>query len=62
MADYKTPVLFIGHGSPMNILYRNDYTKSLQKLSAALPKRFYINEMLYNSIIFIILKHINLVM
>jgi 4,5-DOPA dioxygenase extradiol len=38
MSEYKTPVLFIGHGSPMNILYKNEYTKSLQKLGTTLPK------------------------
>ena len=38
MSDNKTPVLFIGHGSPMNIIYKNDYTKSLQKLGTSLPK------------------------
>lgn len=32
------PVLFIGHGSPMNIIYNNGYTQSLQKLGASLPK------------------------
>ena len=37
MSDYKMPVLFIGHGSPLNIIYKNDYTKSLQKLGASLP-------------------------
>ncbi len=29
----KMPVLFIGHGSPMNALEDNDYTKSLGILS-----------------------------
>lgn len=38
MSDYKTSVLFIGHGSPMNIIYKNDYTKSLQKLGTTLAK------------------------
>jgi 4,5-DOPA dioxygenase extradiol len=37
MPGYKMPVLFIGHGSPMNIIYKNDYTKSLQKLGTSLP-------------------------
>jgi 4,5-DOPA dioxygenase extradiol len=32
------PVLFIGHGSPMNIVLNNDYTKSLVKLAKELPK------------------------
>ena len=31
------PVLFIGHGSPMNIIYKNEYTKSLQKMGTTLP-------------------------
>ena len=38
MSDNKTPILFIGHGSPMNIIYKNEYTKSLQKLGTSLPK------------------------
>jgi len=37
MPAQKMPVLFIGHGSPMNIIYKNEYTKSLQKLGASLP-------------------------
>jgi 4,5-DOPA dioxygenase extradiol len=32
------PVLFIGHGSPMNIIANNDYTKSLVKTAKQLPK------------------------
>ncbi len=31
------PVLFIGHGSPMNIVLDNDYTRSLAKASKGLP-------------------------
>jgi 4,5-DOPA dioxygenase extradiol len=38
MSDCKAPVLFIGHGSPMNIIYKNDYTKSLKELGTSLPK------------------------
>jgi 4,5-DOPA dioxygenase extradiol len=38
MANSKMPVLFVGHGSPMNIVYHNAYTQSLQTLSASLPK------------------------
>jgi 4,5-DOPA dioxygenase extradiol len=38
MSSHKIPVLFIGHGSPMNIVYKNEYTKSLQKLGTSLPK------------------------
>jgi|WetSurMetagenome_2_1015567.scaffolds.fasta_scaffold1766653_1 aromatic ring-opening dioxygenase catalytic subunit (LigB family) len=32
------PVLFIGHGSPMNIILDNDYTKSLVAAAKMLPK------------------------
>ncbi len=32
------PVLFIGHGSPVNILQNNTYTRSLSVLAAAIPR------------------------
>ena len=32
------PALFIGHGSPMNAIANNDYTKSLTNLGRGLPK------------------------
>ncbi|MCX6001959.1 MAG: 4,5-DOPA dioxygenase extradiol, partial [Chloroflexi bacterium] len=32
------PVLFIGHGSPMNIVQDNAYTRSLKTLAGELPK------------------------
>ena len=32
------PVLFIGHGSPMNIIFDNSYTRSLAALGKSLPK------------------------
>lgn len=32
------PALFIGHGSPMNAIEQNSYTKSLQKLGQSLEK------------------------
>jgi 4,5-DOPA dioxygenase extradiol len=38
MPASKTPVLFIGHGSPMNIIYNNEYTRSLRKLGTSLSK------------------------
>jgi 4,5-DOPA dioxygenase extradiol len=38
MSGHKMPVLFIGHGSPMNIIYKNEYTKSLEKLGRSLPE------------------------
>jgi len=34
----KMPVLFIGHGSPMNLILRNNFTRSLEKLGKNLPK------------------------
>ena len=34
----KMPVLFIGHGSPMNIIEDNTYTRSLQELGRILPR------------------------
>ena len=34
----RMPSLFIGHGSPMNIVDRNSYTEALTALSASLPK------------------------
>lgn len=32
------PVLFIGHGSPMNAIEHNDYTKAVRALGLALPR------------------------
>jgi 4,5-DOPA dioxygenase extradiol len=34
----KMPVLFIGHGSPLNITANNGFTDSLKKLGASLPR------------------------
>lgn len=34
----RMPVLFIGHGSPLNIILDNSYTRSLAALGGALPK------------------------
>ena len=34
----KMPVLFIGHGSPMNIISDNNYTRSLATLGKNLPR------------------------
>lgn len=33
----KTPVLFLGHGSPMNIVLENPFTASLVQLGRAIP-------------------------
>ena len=32
------PLLFVGHGSPMNIIQQNEFTESLRKAGASLPK------------------------
>ena len=37
VADAKMPVLFVGHGSPMNALAENQYTKRLNDLGTILP-------------------------
>jgi len=34
----KMPVLFIGHGSPMNMVLTNSYTESLEPLRRTLPR------------------------
>jgi 4,5-DOPA dioxygenase extradiol len=34
----KMPALFIGHGSPMNVIYKNDFTDSLAALGKKLPE------------------------
>lgn len=34
----KMPVLFVGHGSPMNIVLKNSYTDSLVKAVKEIPK------------------------
>lgn len=34
----KMPVLFIGHGSPLNLILKNDFTESLSRLGRELPK------------------------
>lgn len=34
----KMPVLFIGHGSPMNAIANNDFTQILKKLSNTIEK------------------------
>jgi 4,5-DOPA dioxygenase extradiol len=35
----RMPVVFIGHGSPMNAIARNDYTRSLSRLSSELKEQ-----------------------
>jgi 4,5-DOPA dioxygenase extradiol len=34
----KIPVLFVGHGHPMNAIYDNDFTKSLTKIATTIKK------------------------
>lgn len=36
-SDKKMPAIFIGHGSPMNALANNEFTKHLQVLGQTLP-------------------------
>jgi len=38
MASERMPVLFIGHGSPMNTLELNDFTRAWRRLGEALPR------------------------
>jgi 4,5-DOPA dioxygenase extradiol len=38
VSSHKMPVLFIGHGSPMNAIEHNAFTESLGQLSARLPR------------------------
>lgn len=37
-SSVRMPVLFIGHGSPMNAIEHNAFTKLLEKLGAELPR------------------------
>jgi len=34
----KMPVLFVGHGSPMNAIESNAFTRALEKLGQDLPR------------------------
>jgi 4,5-DOPA dioxygenase extradiol len=34
----RMPVVFVGHGNPMNAIERNDYTRGWERMAAALPK------------------------
>ena len=38
MAAPRMPVVFIGHGSPMNAVEDNDYTRTLAAFGARLPR------------------------
>lgn len=38
MSSQKMPVLFIGHGNPMNAIANNPYTQTLHKLGKDLPR------------------------
>jgi 4,5-DOPA dioxygenase extradiol len=38
MPTPRMPVLFIGHGSPMNIVQKNAYTRSLKAIAVDLPR------------------------
>lgn len=37
-SNQRMPVLFIGHGSPMNVVQRNGFTESLRELGRSLPR------------------------
>ncbi|MCG2730153.1 MAG: 4,5-DOPA dioxygenase extradiol, partial [Acetobacterium sp.] len=34
----KMPVLFVGHGSPMNAIENNEYTRGWEEIAAKIPK------------------------
>ncbi len=34
----KMPLAFIGHGSPMNAIYKNEYTMNWENLARTIPK------------------------
>ena len=34
----KMPVIFVGHGSPMNAIENNEFTKTLEELGRSLVK------------------------
>jgi 4,5-DOPA dioxygenase extradiol len=36
--EEKMPVLFIGHGSPLNLILNNSFTRSLSRLGKTLPR------------------------
>jgi len=36
--NHKMPVLFVGHGSPMNAIEDNEFSKAWEKMGATLPK------------------------
>lgn len=38
MSSVRLPVIFIGHGNPMNALADNDYTRAWRSLGEALPR------------------------
>ena len=38
MSSPRMPALFLGHGSPMNVLEDNLYTRSWQTLGMTLPR------------------------
>jgi 4,5-DOPA dioxygenase extradiol len=42
----KTPALFIGHGNPMNALYDNTFTRSLNNLGVDIKNTFKLNAIL----------------
>lgn len=39
MSRTRMPALFLGHGSPMNVLEDNRYTRAQAQLGETLPRR-----------------------
>ncbi|MGB9098668.1 MAG: 4,5-DOPA dioxygenase extradiol, partial [Erwinia sp.] len=38
MSQLRMPALFLGHGSPMNVLEENVYTETWRQLGKTLPR------------------------
>ena len=38
MTTSRMPALFLGHGSPMNVLEENDYTTAWREIGKTLPR------------------------
>lgn len=38
LKNERMPVIFVGHGSPMNVIENNEYTKGWEMIAASIPK------------------------
>jgi len=38
MSTERMPAVFIGHGSPMNAIHKNEFTEDLKKMAASIPE------------------------